>query len=614
MHPNPNPKFILEDHLIFNENAQFFNKKKKIPKRVINELFTNVSKKKSGRSNFKKVRELHQFDDNSLFWSLIIFKREQSVSFLDKPINGWEEDKFSYLLIVEFENFCIIIKRNISSLASFQSQYLLSIDYQVLSKLEITPFSEFRALAMQNIDPSEYSTRAKSIRSNDLKKSMSPFGIHRYILKGMSVASGHTVSTLTFNTSRINKPGEKLYLPTLFAGLIKTVKKIKNFTNETAYVDSFAKPLKYEDYTRALQPLGILLLLGELEEAIEIGRFRKVVIQIDEDNERLITPQALLRYLRKYNVLLPIGDCNKTINDVPRLYEIDNAFDDDACISINEKSISLRSPILQKVRLHYSDGDERSLLSWFREKNLFLVNFNEPDLVYFSGKLFKDSRLLGAIEGIEDVFMTHDKLKDVTSEKGKVTSNCVDFPDKSIFHFIEKELVDDQTEYLFCDDLGDEWADFIEVKSDRICLYHAKYKKKVGLSASNLQDVIGQAQKNLGNVIPDAARLANKKNSWQKNFKLDSHQTKIAKMRKGDTVDNGLKVYQQKLNSSKVHFEISLVINYLSKEQIMRNFRALRDGGKVEKKAQVIQLLWFISSFVHGCKEMGIKPFIICQP
>jgi len=82
----------------------------------------------------------------------------------------------------------------------------------------------------------------------------------------------------------------------------------------------------------------------------------------------------------------------------------------------------------------------------------------------------------------------------------------------------------------------------------------------------------------------------------------------------GDNVTNGLEIYQQKLNSSKVHFEISLVINYLSKEQIMKNFRALRDGHKVKQKAQVIRLLWFISSFVYGCKEMGVKPFIICQP
>ncbi len=215
---------------------------------------------------------------------------------------------------------------------------------------------------------------------------------------------------------------------------------------------------------------------------------------------------------------------------------------------------------------------------------------------------------------MEDVFITNEKLRQVTSEKGNVTSHCKEFSDESIFGFIEKELVDDQTEYLFCDDLGDEWADFIEVKSDRICLYHAKYKKEVGLSASNLQDVIGQAQKNLGNVIPDATRLANKKNSWDKNFNLDNHKTQIAKMRTGDNVANGLKAYQQKLNSSKVHFEISLVVNYLSKDQLMKNFRALRDGGKVEQKAQVIQLLWFISSFVHGCKEMGVKPFIICQP
>ncbi len=91
----------------------------------------------------------------------------------------------------------------------------------------------------------------------------------------MSVAAGNDVATFTFNTSRINKPGEKLYLPQLFNSLIKTADKINNFKDATAYVDSFAKPLKYEDCARDLEPLGVLLLLGELEEAVETGYIQR---------------------------------------------------------------------------------------------------------------------------------------------------------------------------------------------------------------------------------------------------------------------------------------------------------------------------------------------------
>jgi len=613
----PSEQFDLLDHLIFNENALFFKKEKQIPKKRIKELFQSVSSNKIGRS-FQKIKELRQIDNQTIYFSLVLYKYEKKPPFLDEYHSKWKEESHAYLLIVEYDDYCIVVKRNANLTPYFKRIFLSSIDYEVLSKLFLSERTEYHALSLLNIDPSEYSTRTKSFRSNDLKRSMSPFGIHRYIMNRMSVSDGSDIVSLTFNTSRINKAGGKIYMDSLFKGFISTANKIKSFASQIAYVDSFALPMKFENHVNEIEPIGVLFLLGELQELIESGQVIQVnyveEVEDDEDRVRVIPSRVFLRFLRRNNSLLPLGECLQNVNDIPRSYPIENNFDENATLTIYGKSISIRSTVLKNIKLRFENGGIENLLSWFRRKRLFLTNFSSPELVYFSGKLFSDSRLLGAIENLKEVFIANDELENVSSEKGVFTPASTNFSDGSIFNFIEAELMNDDTEYLFCDDLGDEWADYIGLHSDRICLYHAKYKTTTGLSASALQDVIGQAQKNLGNVVPDFQRLQNKINSWDAVYKMDKVVTQIHKMRIGNTVAEGIESYQKKLSSPSVHIEIYLVLNFISKSQLFENLEALRDGGQVQQKAQVIQMLWFISSYVNSCKEIGLKPFIICQP
>ena len=71
-----------------------------------------------------------------------------------------------------------------------------------------------------------------------------------------------------------------------------------------------------------------------------------------------------------------------------------------------------------------------------------------------------------------------------------------------MFSFVEKKQKSEDDEYIFCDDLLDEWADHITFndKKARISFIHSKHGKK-STSASNLHDVVGQGIKNLGNMF-----------------------------------------------------------------------------------------------------------------
>src|SRR5690606_20093735 len=113
------------------------------------------------------------------------------------------------------------------------------------------------------------------------------------------------------------------------------------------------------------------------------------------------------------------------------------------------------------------------------------------------------------------VFTPYQELEAVTSEKGNFTANSTAFEENSLFGFVESSFLAN-SEYFICDDLGKEWADHIELKDESITFYHSKYKDS-SFSATAFQDIIGQAQKNLGNLSPSDNQWPIKQTFWENN-------------------------------------------------------------------------------------------------
>lgn len=70
---------------------------------------------------------------------------------------------------------------------------------------------------------------------------------------------------------------------------------------------------------------------------------------------------------------------------------------------------------------------------------------------------------------------------------------------------------------LLCDDLGDEWADFIGISTvthpEMVSFYHAKHGAR-SLSAAAFHDSVGQAIKNLGRMTLPSEAMEAKYASW----------------------------------------------------------------------------------------------------
>lgn len=167
-------------------------------------------------------------------------------------------------------------------------------------------------------------------------------------------------------------------------------------------------------------------------------------------------------------------------------------------------------------------------------------------------------------------------------------------------------------DYIFCDDLGDEWADHITFNkvNSNICFIHSKHGDP-STSASNLHDVVGQGIKNLGNMYFDVSMMLSKLDkTFKNNYKsAKGVQTKIPRIRKGD-----VGVFEEYLSNLLKDFKLNrscvLCCSFLSLSDVKKQFNEIKEGNPV--RGHIIQLLWIISSFAHAVRDMNVRPIIYC--
>jgi len=158
---------------------------------------------------------------------------------------------------------------------------------------------------------------------------------------------------------------------------------------------------------------------------------------------------------------------------------------------------------------------------------------------------------------------------------------------------------------LVCDDLGNEWADYIEFnKSGKsISLLHCKHGKE-STSAAQLHEVVAQALKNIGRVSPTSSEIENKVSTWSKKY----GKTKISRIRSNHTEKQIQEITSELIESPDCVKEIALVVPFLKKSELDDGFGKVSRSEEV--KPHLPQLIWLLSSFVSTCKDAGIKPII----
>ncbi|SDY96175.1 hypothetical protein [Tindallia californiensis] len=587
------------DKLVLIEGAYFYNRVKRISKTMVNDIFVEISKNRTGNYVEKLVKEKKIIDGKDIVFSICMFKYEQLPTFLHSVSD--RELKYAYALIVEYDDYVVISKKNVSGLEKLLKFRIESLDYGVISKLLVDDDTMFEKMTMNNMDVSDNVIRRINVEALNLKNSYSPFGANRAIINNMRIKEGEERYTLSLNTSRINKVSKKSDFTGFCQWIISIVEKLIGFVHHNNYLDHFAKPLSFEDNISILEPSNILMLVTELKtEDIVDGLY-----YMKGSKKREI---SLNRILDQLETVKPI---TKTVEGKKTYYNIDNKLDKSLRLKINSKSISIHSSKLSNIIILMSNGEEINLLHYLNKRHEFIICFDNIDIVYKNRKLFKDSQLLGNLDYFMSVFIEFPELASITSEKGKVKASSVKFDSDCLFGFVEEKLAVND-DYIICDDLGNEWADHISVRvGESINYFHSKHSNLTS-GASSFHEVVSQAQKNIGNIFATQQDLERKKEKWKKKYNKDKVSSGIERTRKGDlsSFTGDFVCTSTTPNTRKC---VYLVIDFISKNDLITEVNILKKGiGK--PKNETIQILWLLSSLISSCQNSNVNVYITCQP
>ena len=213
--------------------------------------------------------------------------------------------------------------------------------------------------------------------------------------------------------------------------------------------------------------------------------------------------------------------------------------DDDYTVKVNydtkRKKYQLECTELNS-KIHAYDENEPSLFAYLNQTQSFRIVIENNKYIYASNYFYAPSKNLISKKrelDLAGIFYSNSIVSNTTSEKGSAAlkTNGNVWHKNTLFGLIARkgkgygdkalENIFD-FEYMICDDIGKEIADFVAInkKKKKVVFIHAKCGNSK-LSASSFQEICGQAVKNLNYLMPSMykAPVANIKR-WDEKWTL----------------------------------------------------------------------------------------------
>lgn len=544
---------------------------------------------------------------NGTKYSLRVFKDlPKTPGFMSVSENGWVELKIGYFLFVECGRYVAVLKRN-CTIPKDVSAKLEHIDYDKMIALYADADTMFHKMSMQNLDGSDHAMRYKSFEALNLKDNISPIGTSRYYLRSVKGANGDDRFSLTLGASRINEFDGDYTVSDICGWVHDVVDEIIGVGGITSsFLRIFAKPENYADVYQNLEPSSLLVFYGLImylhdEEHAQFYHVKDGVRTLIDDTTFY---QYIQRISKSYSNVATIVEPNGT-----RYFTgINNTIE----IRKRKSGIKLYNKTWNNIVIEGTVDAEYdgTLLDLINKHSLFNVYFTDTELIYNNRTLFRDTRLIDSAPHFLDVLKP--KLsRGFLYEKhaGKTAAGEADWHADSMFKFVEDNFMNEYS-YFICDDCGKEWADHIGIKDDRITFFVEKHKDSQ-YSASDFQDVVGQALKNIANLIPSDGQLDDKRDFWNDIYNTSlMHRFRSAR----GNVDDAIAEWKKCNLRPNCKREMCLVVDFLSYRSFKQQLDDLLAGNPVQYETELRQRLWLLSSFVNNCLEYGVTPLIYCRP
>lgn len=586
----------MPERLELTKNAQFYVPKNSIDDSIINDILGAAVDNMDTGSQFvvDLFRSDRRVEESDLEYkcSVKVFPSIRPVYFIDESL---EDRVYAFIILIEYQGFLAVFKKSCANISEIIKEHFTIVDSRDLTGTFGDNDVEFQKIALRNMTISDRAMRARSYEAADLKGLLSTHSAGRSIPYYLKLRQGAVTKTIS-GTGRLVESSQRKSLDEMAVWVKEQVELIENPSNDNNFLDSFAKKVELTDVLRACEPNAILVESTPLQERIE--------------RDRLTLKYKTAKGL---NVVISSRIKNKLFSALEEVYELDSdckVVGRENCTRLrkNEKSLTLTSKALTKFRI-VENGKEVTLQKFIVKNGYYSVTFTDPKYMYFMGSCFEDSSGISEINSILEIMHPKASMTTVASEKGNFTNALTEFEPNSMFGMVES--IHQGDDYIFCDDLGIEWADHITLnRSDsNINFIHSKHGSS-STSASNFHDVVGQGIKNLGNMYFTKDQMLERINGkFSDTYSNNGCTTSITRVRKGDP--SGAEVYLDGLlKDYKLHRKCILSCSFLSKSAVTVEFTKIQRGESVS--GHIIQLLWIISSFAHAVRDMNAIPIIYC--
>lgn len=605
---------VMIDELQASKSCYFYRQKAPITAVAITALFRAIRGTHTSPSNnyFSFTREIH----GASTWSALCFQFDKTPAFF--PGADDVIDRVTgYVLIVERHNHVAIFKSQIDVTADFAKRHLQRISAQDVDQGLTSEDSVFARVRLRHMTLSRFALRSKTLEGENLQNNVGMASSARFAPLGYSFTEADEHFSTTPRTGRISLRADRAgYLGLVeYAGnIIDRLLPRVGRPSSSPFLAAFARPVELSDLTAA--PTLFSIDTAILAQAIFDDKIIRLVKR-DGGGYRELPKAEINPILAELTDVLEItkSATGKLLVSLPATgVEVGE-------ITINKTRIALKRltlPLLADVYVEDTQfalgaDDDRVLLKQFIDKeDTFIILFDQPRFAYLDGNLYQDDSLINGGTQFLGYLFGNAELATVTDEKGTFTAAHRTFDLDSTFGAV-LSTVAPEDDVMVCDDLGDEWADFIGFRTDpaspRVTFYHAKHGD-LTLGASAFHVSVSQAIKNLGNLALPASAMANKFALWNRPYANGGVTTGINRTCRG-TIADSITAVEFCRNAPHTFKRVAIVTSSLSKTAVEQAFQHIQAGGTANP--YFVQLYWLLSSFFAACTEVGAFGCVICQ-
>jgi hypothetical protein len=601
--------------LQYSKTGNFYQRTSRLTKVAVSDCFKAIrtSTSQPSRNLIHHVCE----KSHGAVWSAIAFFYDRDPAFLDLPADHDRERICGFVLLIEYQHYVAVFKAGLKLPTTFKERHLRSVGSDRVEAATARAGATFEQVRLRNMHASRYAMRTKMLEAHDLRSVLSPSGTSRYVPAGFRTREADIHYTATPGTGRIAVRSDRIGHEKLIQWAVEVVDRLTDTGAALSpFIGNFARPIPLTAMPSDLQSTSIAIDVAALNEQLFEEPIAFKLIRVDGDGNQMTLSYAdVTELLEALALTFEVRRVKKELRIIdPRKGKSIGE------IRIGKSRISLRRFNLPELEDIYVDRSESSdiedaepLKRVLDRENRYTVLFNKIDVVYMEESLYRDPSLIDGGERFLGYLHANSSLEATTSEKGSFSPAHKEFDHASVFRVVVNEL-SSPDDILACDDLGDEWADFIGVNSQAqqkaLTFYHAKHGDP-SLSASAFHASVGQAIKNLQHLRLEKESLDVKRTKWESNYNNDLHQTQIPRMFRGSFAQMRDRV-RETVDFPDTIRRVCIVTDSLSRREVAATFAAAKTGSA--SPAHFVQLYALLMGFFSACTEVGAFPAVICRP